>query len=118
MEADALVVSTLRTCHVRVGKSRVVPEVGRDSDLFPAEYVLLAGIRSTTGRVDSLCHSQQIIPVYQLVVYYIVIVADAACIDHYAASLVCLWVEQIVAFLAEVQGRLRVVQICDVRSNK
>ena len=55
-----------------------------------------------------LCDGQQVIPVDALVVADLVVLADAAGIDHYTPLLVCFWVEEVVAFRAEMERGLKI----------
>jgi hypothetical protein len=57
---------------------------------------------------SSLCDGQQIISVHTSILANLVVCAYPACIDHDATLLVGFWVQQVVAFRAEVEGRLPV----------
>ena len=54
----------------------------------------------------SLCDRQQIVPINALIIVYLVVSTYATSIDHDSALWVCLGIQKVVAFCAELQGGL------------
>jgi len=84
-------------------QSCICTQIEGDADLLPAKRLLASVPIKVERDSHALRHRQQVVPVDALVLYTFVILTNPTSIDHHAPLRISFWIEQVIAFLAEMK---------------